>query len=349
MIRIDKIKTSLFGRVGFRQPDIAEYAVVSATNLAADSGLTFQDASELVSIMNIKETQPNASIDTTGLNALLERFQKNAITEVCNKVVVGEGDFVNSLNLYPYAKTFQNTIEKHGKFVGFKIQPTYYNMSFRISFAELAFSGTESFNIYVFNSNLVAPIQTKPVTITTAGQSKITDLDVLIANDTTYKGGFFYVGYFEDDITNSAYKRDYELSSLSIRNPYLTIDPVSLDHVGTVLDITTENFHSDTFGLNFGIELYYDYTELIVNNKSLFDRAVQYQGVIKMIDAIKSSTRSNIQERITKDFITEANFALYGNSQAKIKGATQLLDEEIKHIKNTLFPKYRINRATLST
>jgi hypothetical protein len=346
MIRVDKIQAGLFGRVGFRQSDITEYAIVSAPNLVATSGLTFQDASEIVSIKNIHDTQENPSTTTNQFNSLLERYQKSAIIEACTKVVTGESDFVNSLNLYPYAKSFKNTITKHGKFVGLKLQPTYYDMAFRITFGELSFDDEDSFNIYVFNSNLSDPIQTKAVT-TAAGQSKVISFDLLIANEATYKGGCFFIGYFEDDVTASAYKRDYELSSLSIRTPFITIDPVSIDHDDEVLDITSETFHSDTFGLNFGIELYYDHTDLILNNKTLFDRAIQYQGVIKMLNIIKSSTRSNIQERLTKEITDEANLALYGNSQAKIKGVTQLLDEEIAHVKRTLFPKYRISKGTL--
>lgn len=346
MIRIDKIKLGLFGRVGFRQPDIAEYAIVSAANIASASGLTFQDASNIVSVPNIVQTQDNPNINTAGINTLLERYQHSSILEVCNKVFNGKPDFVNTVNPYPYAKSFRNTMDKGNKFVGIRYTPTAKDMAFIISFAELAFNGTESFNLYVFNSNLSDPIKTIPVT-TIAGQSKVTITDILIANETTYKGGCFYVGYFEEDVVGEAYLREHLSSSIPIKSQYIMIDPVSVVHNNRVLDIITESLHSDTFGLNFGIEVYHDYTELILKNKAMFDRAIQYQCVIKMIDAIKNSTRSNLTERLTKEITDEANLALFGSNEAKIKGATQLLDEEISHIRKMLFPSYRITKGTL--
>lgn len=346
MIRIDKIKAGLFGRVGFRQPDITKYAIVSNANIASASGLTFEDASNIVSVPNIVETQVNPDISTAGINTLLERFQQSSILEVCNKVFSGKPDFVNTVNPYPYAKSFKNTIGKGDKFVGIRYTPTSFDMAFIISFAELAFNSTESFNLYVFNSNLSDPIETIEVT-TSEGESKVTLTDVLIANETTYKGGCFYVGYFEEDVVGEAYLREHLSSSIPIRTPLLKIDTVSIEHQSRKLDVMTESLHSDTFGLNFGVEVYYDYTDLILKNKAMFDRAIQYQCVIKVLDTIKNSTRSNLTERITKEIIDEANLAIFGNKEAGIKGATQLLDEEISHIRKMLFPKYMITKGTL--
>ena len=348
MIRIDKIKEGLFGRVGFMQPDIAEYAIVSEANMASASGLTFQDASAIVSIKNIIDTQPTPNATSTQINSLLTRIQSNSILDVCNKALVGKPDYIKSVNPYPFAKSFKNTLGKNGKFVAIKFTPTSLNMSIKVSFGEIAIDETETFNLYVYNSNVSTPIETIEVE-SLAGQSKVFDVNIQLADETTYKGGSFYIGYFDDDIIGEAYSRDYERSSFRIDTPYLNVTPVHVAHVGTTIDISSESYQSETFGLNFGVEIYNDYTDLILKNKSIFDRAIQLQGVIRMMDMIKNSTRSNIEERLMKQMIDDANFALYGNSDAKIKGITQMLSEEIDHIRKMLFPTYRISKGTLST
>ena len=63
MIRSDKIKSQLFGEVGFRQSTLTGYDIVDASNQVSRSGLFFQDASRLVTIKNIKETQENVDTD----------------------------------------------------------------------------------------------------------------------------------------------------------------------------------------------------------------------------------------------------------------------------------------------
>lgn len=348
MIRIDKIKTGLFGRVGFMQPDIAEYAIVSEANMASASGLTFQDASAIVSIKNIIDTQPTPNATFKQINSLLTRIQSNSILDVCNKALVGKPDYIKSVNPYPFAKSFKNTLGKNGKFVAIKFTPTALNMAIKVSFGEIAINESETFNLYVYNSNVSEPIDTIEVA-SQSGESSFFDVNIILTDETTYKGGSFYIGYFDDDITGQAYARDHGKSSYKSNTPYVNITPVHVSHNGTNIDISSESCQSDTFGLNFGVEIYNDYTDLVLKNKSIFDRAIQLQGVIRMMDMIKNSTRSNTEERLMKQMIDDVNFALYGNNDAKIKGITQMLSEEIDHIRKMLFPTYRISKGTLST
>ena len=102
MIRSDKIQTALFGGVGFRQPTLAGYNIVDATNIASSSGLFFGDSSELVTIKNIKDCQEDLSISNENFNLLLANMQKSVILDVCNKIIAEQSDFIDSLNLYPY-------------------------------------------------------------------------------------------------------------------------------------------------------------------------------------------------------------------------------------------------------
>lgn len=353
MIRIDKIQaatTGLFGGVGFRDSDLTGYNIVDAANKVTTSGLYFQDASELVSIKNIKDCQENPAITSVQFNTLLGNMQRSAILDVCNKVLKDKADFVSSNNLYPFEKSFQNILGKMGKFVGFEITPQRNgNVICKIPWVETSFDGVVTFNLYLYNSNLpTAPIQTKPIT-TIAGASNITILDWIVADDTTYKGGIFYLGYFDDDLgTVSAYKKDYELSILRTITPYYSVEPISLTNSGTTISIVGNVYESDTFGLNFGVDLYHDYTELILRNRNLFWNAIQLQMHEKVLSLIKYSTRTNATELRGNDN-TKVDFELFGNSTLKISGVANKLNDAISTLINSLFRQSRISKSTLSS
>lgn len=346
MIRVDKIQSGLFGRVGFRNPTLSTYNIVDLTNQGSTSGLYFGDSSELVTIKNIKDCQEDSAISDANFNTYLTNTHKSVILDVCNKVIAGQTDFIYTSNLYPYEKSFKNTIDPASKFVGFEITPLTDKYLCSIPFVELCFDSVKTFNIYLYNSNKPkTPIQTKSV-ITVAGESTIVALDWIVADDITYKGGIFYLGYFEDDLDGAkAYKRDHEESIFQVSTPYYSVEPCTLDYSSTTIDVTTKVYESDTFGLNIGMNVYTDYTELILRNKNLFDQAIQFQMHEKVLSLIKHSTRVNATERMLKDI----DFEMYGNSKFGIDGTIDKLNRSISQIQKALFYVPKIQRVTLVT
>lgn len=346
MIRTDKIQASLFGGVGFKNPTLTGYNIVDATNLASTSGLFFGDASELVTIKNIKDCQEDSAISNADFNTLLTSMQKSVILDVVSKVIAGQSDFISSLNLYPYEKSFTNTLEPFGHFVGFEIEPASGNIVCNIPFIELCFDTAKTFNVYLYNSNKPnTPIQTKEVT-TIGGEAVIVPLDWVIADDVAYKGGKFYLGYFEDDLDGAkAYKKDYEDSIFSVNTPHYCVEPIYLSHSGLSLLTRNELHSADTFGLNIGMDVYTDYTELLIRNKNLLFPAIQLQMHEKVLNMIKYSTRGNANERIAKENI---DFELFGNSVLKIDGIVSKLNRAVDQVKKALFYVPRISRSTFS-
>lgn len=348
MIRTDKIQTALFGGVGFRNSTLTGYDIVDATNQGATSGLYFQDGSELITIKNIKDSQENASITNEQFNELLGRMQKSVILDVCNKVINGQSDFISSINLYPFEKSFDATLEHRGKFVGFEIIPPQGQIACKIPFVELTFDGDATFNLYLYNSNLPkSPIKTEEVT-TVAGESKVVSTDWIIADDVTYKGGSFYLGYFDNDLGSvKAFKKDHDLASMRIKTPYFKVEPVALGISGTTIDVEDKTYISETYGLNIGLEVYRDYTELIVRNKSIFWNAIQLQMHEKVLNMIKYSTRESGDKRSLVDMMKFADFELYGNREMGIAGVQGKLKNSIDSIKKSLFYQPKIQRGTL--
>jgi hypothetical protein len=350
MIRPDRVKAELFGGVGWRQGVISGYPVIDAANLASSSGLYYQDGCSFVTTENVYDNQQEVGASDANFNAYLTQLQESAILEVCQKIDNNESDFVQSVNLYPYEKSFSDTITHSGRFVGFEIERRKsVNMLGKIGWVEVAFDTAATFNLYLYNSNKPnAPIVTQEVT-TVAGESVVVNLDDwYIADDNTFKGGTFYVGYFEDDLgAAKAYAKNWEASQYQRGTKCHNVYQVSLEHSGTAIDVTSNISPSDTFGLNIGIDIYTDYTELFIRNRAMLYQAIQYQVAEKVFHLISTSSRFNANERANESDKQEMAFEVYGNKELGIEGVNGKLTRTINNLKRTLFRKSRISVSTL--
>lgn len=344
MIRADRLKAELFGDVGMRNSTITGYDIVDEDNQQSNSGLYFQDASDLVSVKNIKDAQEDPDITDEAFNELIKRMQESCIVDVCYKLISDQKDLVSALNVYPLEKSFEGVIAPRGKFVGFQIKPNMVGISGKVTWIELSFDGDVSMKLYLFNSNRPSDPIEIPVDIV-GGQSMIIDADLFITDDLKYKGGEFYLGYFEDDLGSvRAYSRSYGNSNVRYQSDYFYIEPVSLDHTNGKIDIRSLCFESDSFGLNLGMSLYNDYTEKLIENKNMLWRLIQLQMHERVLSLIRYSTRSNITERL----MASASLDLFGDKETGIKGVGDKLSDSIKTVKNALFPSYRITKTTIS-
>ena len=90
MATLNNIKILLKNRVGFRKPIDGSFAALDVDNLKTDSGLIFQDAHSVLTILNIKDGQPIVSISDTKLNETLTILRESNVLEVLNDVFKGE-------------------------------------------------------------------------------------------------------------------------------------------------------------------------------------------------------------------------------------------------------------------
>lgn len=346
MVRPDKITSALFGGVGFKDSTLSSVPSLTDSNKENRSGMVFQDADFLVTLKNIFDTQENSGISTPDFNTLLENMQKAVILEAVNKVAEEQSDFIQTENIYPYEKAFENTVTPSGKAVGFKIDPTIRNGYIcEIPWIELSFDSAKTFKVYLYNSNIpTEKIEEESVT-TIAGRSVIKNLNWYIADDTDYKGGDFYLIYFEDDLDGAkAFKKDFELSKYRIDAEYYYVHPVALDHSGATIDVTSLAEKSDTFGLNLGINVYNDYTEIFTRNGGLMWAVIKHQMTEKVLNLISTSSRTNDTERGQ-----QARLQLYGSKEHGIEGIYSKLNRAVRDTKKMLFYQPRIYRGTLKS
>lgn len=351
MIRPDKIKTAMFGGVGWRQTTLTGYPVIDENNLENRSGLIFQDATSFITIQNIYDCQQDSGLSDDDFNTYLTNLQNAVILETCQKVGSDESDFIQSTNLYPYEKIFKNTFEPSSRFVGFQIENTKkVNVLSKINWIELAFDSAVTFNVYLYNSNKPnTAIKTQPVT-TVANESVVIALnDWELSDESTHKGGTFYWGYFEDDLQGAkALKKDYELSDYQVNTRCNYIVPITATHTGSVIDFGSVIERSGTYGLNFGIDTYNDYTELFIRNKSMFYQSIQYQMAEKIFNLIATTVRSNEIERLNSDNINKFAFEIYGDRDKGIEGINGKLKRSTEDLRRMFFRKPSISRRTLN-
>jgi hypothetical protein len=200
----------------------------------------------------------------------------------------------------------------------------------------LDFQGTGSFTLLLWNTAKKAAIQSKVITITTDHQEVVLDW-VIDNSDTTYKGEY-YIGYINNSLTVTPYKREWNSGNVLSNPTYLKVERVKVpNHLTTTLfDLDDVDGLSEDSGLNLDISVYEDYTDFIINNKSIFARAIQIEGIIGCIQLYVSSLRSNSNQSQSAQLYEKLMIELKGTgseSIVKVIGLENQLLGEIASIR----------------
>jgi hypothetical protein len=338
MFQVDKIQTGLLGLVGVRQPFNPDYAKFDAANIASRSGLFIDDIANFNAEFFI-DTQNYSSISDTDLNEHLRNLQRSAIVSVCQQVF-GQKSYTDRNLLYSQAstRTATETTIQNG-FVGFKINPSLTkNTAFKITQIRCEFQGTGTVKILLFNSAVNTPLYEKDVTISSTYQ--IEDLDWEVNNTMGDYKGEYYLGYIYDG-SLVPFKRDYENSDYqnSIAEFAVNKSYVPNSTVTTLGALEQEVYLSENTGINPDITVYDDYTDMILQNESIFAQAIKYEYAIQVMQRYLASTRSNRNERLSKDIIFRTVETIEGSaptSPVNVTGVKELLGKEVSMLRKTI-------------
>lgn len=254
---------------------------------------------------------------------LEKKIKNNVINPLFNEVFLKKklGQVSKSLlqktNLFEGNTRLKDTVTREGRFVGMKwsLNP-YENIRLTISEISLQFTAPQDFNIYVYHSSQGEPIQIVPVSYTkTKSSSEWVSLSediVLEFESSDYgSGGFFYIGYYENDIENDAIRFRYNWNgacrscgSLAGRwrkhfeeySKYMYVFPflvLNSNLNGTDLwDIDDDNNTTNqNWGLNFRFRIECDVTNFIVKNRSVFTNALIQKAKNWVCEEIVNSDR----------------------------------------------------------
>lgn len=321
-----KVETGLSGLVGWRPSLDPDFFTLDATNLQSDSGFYIND-NPFAELETYKDTINYANIDEVAFNAKLSQLTNSAITSVCSAVFQDKDnpDFVDRQLQFQNATNKVNLETVPNGFVCEKICVDKKNsLAIEISRVLLDFSGTGDITLYLYNTNSIAPIKTQVVTITTDHQ--VVDLNWRLDNTDGINGGDWYIGYYSQSLTVTPYKRDYNnASSESVFTHVYLQKTIVKDHVApNIWDLQLDSGMSETTGMNLDISVYYDYTDFIIQNKTLFADAINLETAILVLNQIKASSRSNRNQRLAALNLTAIEVAIEGQTSDKYQKVTGL-------------------------
>lgn len=346
MFQISKINSNIVGLIGWRQPINPTYAIIDATNLATSSGAYFQDFSALVTIENIKECQNYVSISDAQFNTLLGNMTKSAMNKVLDKVFQSH-DFLENKILYPFESSWNYDLENDTSFVGFELdQPTRRELIHVVNKVILSFDSVDTVKLLVFHSSKQEPIFTKE--ITTEANSDVEEVvDWNLTKE--YNGGKFYIGYLRSGLTAKAKNRDWDKANVRSCFNTLRIQPISVSgwDSETLFDVEDIDYESDTYGLNFDITAWKDYTNTIIQNKRKFVNALGLQVAVDVADLILKSTNSDRVQRISDTKVMLELEGVINNDVPRVVGLRGKLQSEIKKLRSNFIDLPIIQKGTL--
>lgn len=298
MIFWDKIFTDLIGVVGWRQSTASGAVVVDDANLASSSGLYVQGASPLVTVENIKASQPDKAISDVNMNALLVNLMKDGISNVFNFVFPQRDVFSNQL-LYPYEMDFTDEITNFSGFVGYEIiTAKRSDIAIILNKVMLQFATGGTVKLLLFNSNTNALITSKTITVT-ANTTTTSVLDWVMGYITA-PGGKYYLGYLTSTAPGYAYNRSFDNADMKSHFNSVVFKPIYVTGwtSETLFDVNNIEYTEKTHGINLDVSTVFDVSNLILQNKDKFAKAIQLATAVEAINVMTTTNRRNETERM---------------------------------------------------
>lgn len=329
----------LFGRIGWRQPTIAGSPVLSQLNTTSQSGRYFTQFHPMCTVANIQSTMEDPLAGDVAVNDYLQDLQTAAIFTLLNGVL-STPQLVDSTMLFERSIRNDIPLQNFGKFCGYRIRVAPGEYTVQLSKVSFIFSGNASFNFYVFHDMRKAPIFTQAVTVTGGDQMPI-ELNncILKYADDDVQGGIYYAGYFQNDIgAVQAYDEFVSKWNSSKAFGYTGFEAVQTG----AADFNRINvpYAFKTYGMNLEIQSYRDFTNKVIRNAGLFDEALGLMVAILALEVMAYSTRSNKNQRITKElasqiYIDVNNSESAGHFNPYVAGLKVKLDREMNRIRDT--------------
>lgn len=317
-------------------------AYTSLTNLNVGTDPATDDVNWSHDFSEWLDQKTNSSLRKLG-NNLVARKQLNKQTK----------SIIDQVYLFDSAGSKKDLIAKSGRIVGFAFDLIpREGLVMLLQKVGVQLSATEAgLTLYLFHTSQIdAPIATITVQGNTAFRFQWYDSGARMPFLADYNvGGSYKLVYYEDDLTGSAvnYKLDSDGLNLPCStcsggnrsqyfynrySPWMSFQAFYVDAVnipGTPLEMwdTTDEQQVDNtnFGLNVQIGIRCDVTDLITQNKDVFNNAIILQMQMDMAKEAINNTNENSNERkVTQD----AFLALEGGER-DLKSLSKQLDEEM--------------------
>lgn len=345
---LNRVLSALFGRLGWKQPDIAGSPVIDAPNLVSKSGRLFNDGSfhPLVTISNIKSVMEEAGAADVNLNSYLTTLQNSIIMRCLNSVFDGP-EIVEVVKLFERYGQNDQVINSSGQFVGYEINvANAADTACQLDAVTLYFDEAATFNLYLFKDGVIAPVKTIEVTTEAGSLSTVSLVDIVLNT------GKYYFGYFQDDLGSC--KAIWEQVKCWNKTLLFSASNVAAAATGsTSFNRDNRTYPGYTYGLNLEISTFKDYTRLIERKANMFDEMIGLQMAYCIMEQVLFAVRSNSTERILKDQVDRLGLQLDLTGAApisqgpKVTGLRQRITREAEKVKGLFYPKQKPQTVNL--
>jgi hypothetical protein len=331
----EKVLTALMGRVGWRDQQGAP--AMDGLNSTRLSGRAFQDFHAAVDLSRLKEAQGDSAIADDAFNNYLQDLQKSVIVK-CLNGVFREPELKDDTKLFDRLMYYDQEINNSGQFVGVRFRVPQKHIAIRVTEITLLFNQDVQFNLYLYSDVKKDPLWQQTVNAIAHDQVTIIPDTEIMMN----KGGFYYLGYFQDDLGSA--KAIWEQPSMQ-KTYCFGYDFVQskADPVARTFEKRMIGYNNQTYGLNLRVSSFTDKTDSIVNNAHLFDEVIGLQMAVNVIEQYQYSTRGNSTQRIaaeqSKELYTDLNMDKPSEEYPFTTGLKGKVNRELKRIAETFYPK----------
>lgn len=351
-----RIIAAMFGRVGWKQPIKSGSPVINSTNLISKGFRYFNDGSfhTIVTVDNVKATMEEAGASDANLNLHLESFQRAAIMRCLNSVF-REPEQIEQVLLFNRLGQNDQPVTNTGQFVCYEINVApAMDIGTQIDSATLLFDQDVTFNLYLFKDGKKSPLSVIQVSAV-ANEATVVNFSDLVLNyiGSSTKGTRFYFGYFQDDLGSA--KAIQEQVCGHNKTCCFRAEPAYMKKNAGEYDFdrNQRSYTIQPYGINLEMSSFRDHTQQIVKKANLFDEVIGLTVAYMTIEQIIYACRSNANERILKDELSKVGIQMDLNGAApvsdspKIKGLNTRIEEELKRMRKSFFPRPKTQTINL--
>lgn len=350
MFNVSKIQEKFAGLVGVRLPIDPVYNLLSAGFYESKSGL-FVDDVEMFDFKLFVDNLPHPNPESSDVTEAWGNMQNSVIANVVNQVF-SRPDYIDRQVMFKNAyesQKFEQILDNTYNY-GYEIEvSSLKNVSFVVSRVIIEAVGSGEFTLGLFASGVSTPLFTKVVEFPAHSQPFVVELGWNVNGATVsqfsqyedvipYKGKYF-IGILKSETNDfTPRSRNYEFGERMSFISELDIDAVKTQ--GIPSEWENNESTSTHNGLNFDITVLYDYTDLAIQNKQLFAKAIQINWAINVLNMALKSMRSNRNQRVSAELHSQILLAINGNKQPnsqRVYGLRETLLGEIARIQQEVF------------
>lgn len=345
------IKTIFDGVIGWDQNADINGVQLDANLVASSSGIKYNSFHPLLTFNNLYSIAPDFEAVHGDLSpatkALIEADFSAWLTGQTQAATIRAFDIWTGIKLKN--NTTRNLLERNqlfdlgsisgdieteaNKTKGIEITPmTSRGLIYPIKKVGVQLEQGETFNIYLFHTSSIDPIETVPITYTEVGSVQWFDVDWKLSKGS----GSYYLCYNTDDLTGGAINgtTTYNSSGAVQSYPmgrYFSASPFSVTGQNTVMWDTSGNIYSNNtnHGLNVQLSAVCDFSEFIIEQKDLFRQLVGVQLASDLLRMLAYNVEARVNRFETNIARREVLYEVDGDTQGRAGGLKQRLDEII--------------------